>query len=134
MKSLALCVVAQPTTVWNAINEQFVHAYLPVRGNVEGHCTLSATNRLLERWAGVFLNEKLAPLINHLATKLRITGRVRGTAFDLILLANPKIGFHCTTYRFGVCATEVNYTLLARRLSRSFFPLILYNNHFCSIK
>ena len=85
MKLLALHVVAQPTTVRNAINEQFVHAYLPVRGDVEGHGTLSATNRLLERWAGVFLNEKLAPRINHLATELRITGRVRGTAFDLCM-------------------------------------------------
>src|SRR5262245_49167982 len=85
MKLLALHVVTQPTTVRNAINEQFVHAYLPVWGDVESHGTLAATNRLLKRWAGVFLNEKLAPLLNHLATELRITGRVRGTAFDLCM-------------------------------------------------
>src|SRR5215470_12202496 len=57
-QSLAWRVVAQPTTMRNAINEQFVHAYLPVWGDVEGHGTLATTNRLLERWAGIFLNEK----------------------------------------------------------------------------
>src|SRR4029450_10349703 len=64
MQLLAWRVVAQPTTVRNAINEQFVHAYLPVRSDVEGHGTLATTNRLLERCAGVFLNQKLTPLLN----------------------------------------------------------------------
>ena len=82
MKLLALRVVAEPTTVWNTINEQCVHAYLSVRCDVENHCTLPATNRLLESRAGVFLNEKLAPLLNHLVTELCVTDRVHDTALD----------------------------------------------------
>jgi hypothetical protein len=38
---------------------------------------------LLKRWASVFLNEKLAPLLNHLGAELRVTGRIRDTALDL---------------------------------------------------
>src|SRR4030095_16097829 len=69
MKLLVAGVVAQPTTVRNTINEQFVHAHLSVRCDVEGNSTLSATNRLLKRWTSVFLNEKLAPLLDHRATE-----------------------------------------------------------------
>src|SRR5438105_8587877 len=70
---LALCVVTQPTTVSHAIDKQLVHVHLPIRGDVEGHGTLPLTNRLFERWTGAFLNEELAPLINHLAAELRVT-------------------------------------------------------------
>jgi hypothetical protein len=82
---LALRVFAQPTTVRNTINEQFVHAHLSVRCDVENNSTLSATNRLLERWAGVFLNEKLTPLLDHGATELRVTSLVHDTACDLCM-------------------------------------------------
>src|SRR5262249_39991781 len=80
---LALCVVTQPTTVWHIINKQFVHAHLPVRCDVEGYCALPMTNRLLERWAGAFLNEKLAPLLNRLVAGLRVTSPVHDLAVDL---------------------------------------------------
>src|SRR5262245_27558708 len=78
-------MVTQPTTVPHAINKQLVHLHLSARCDIEGYCTLPATNRLLECCTGAFLNEELAPLINHLAAEQRLTGRVRDTALDLCM-------------------------------------------------
>src|SRR5215831_9576168 len=80
---LALGVVTQPTTVRHTIDKQFVHAHLSVRCDVEGYCPLPMTNRLLERWAGAFLDEKLAPLLHHLVAELRVTSLFHDTALDL---------------------------------------------------
>src|SRR5262249_51304187 len=109
MELLARHVVAQPSTMRNAINEQFVYAHLSVRCDVEDHGTLSATNRLLERWAGVFLNKKLAPLFNHLATELRVTRVVRDTAGDLCIhTGGPQAQAAC-----GAVACPIRWPLQA---------------------